>query len=194
MALTQADIQQVLNAIKAESQGVEELETVSSLNGVTSLPGVKGGGLVNVPMTLLQQSATDAAATANEAAQTANTAARTANAAADTATEAKNAANSAAATATEAAGKAQQAATQYESTSRAAMKGATARFNRIVESGTVDAASGTNVTEIVYIKSLKAFAGVYTGGRYCNDWAGGNNGLSGADMYLDDTRSAILKD
>ena len=138
MALTQADIQQVLNAIKAESQGVEELETVSSLNGVTSLPGVKGGGLVNVPMTLLQQSATDAAATANEAAQTANTAARTANAAADTATEAKNAANSAAATATEAAGKAQQAATQYESTSRAAMKGATARFNRIVESGTVD--------------------------------------------------------
>ena len=194
MALTQADIQQVLNAIKAESQGVEELETVSSLNGVTSLPGVKGGGLVNVPMTLLQQSATDAAATANEAAQTANTAARTANAAADTATEAKNAANSAAATATEAAGKAQQAATQYESTSRAAMKGATARFNRIVESGTVDAASGTNVTEIVYIKSLKAFAGVYTGGRYCNDWVGGNNGLSGADMYLDDTRSAILKD
>ena len=194
MAISQEDIQQVLNAIKAESQGVQELETVSSLNGVNSLPGVKGSELVNVPMTLLQKPATDAAATANAAAQAANTAAQTANAAASTATEAKNAANSAAATANEAAGKAQQAATQYESTAKAALKGATARFSRIVESGAVDTVSGANVTEVVYIKSLKVFAGVYTDGKYCNNWAGGNNGLPGADMYLDDTRSAILKD
>ena len=41
MAISQEDIQQVLNAIKAESQGVQELETVDSLNGVNSLPGVK---------------------------------------------------------------------------------------------------------------------------------------------------------
>jgi hypothetical protein len=61
MAISQEDIQQVLNAIKAESQGVQELETVSSLNGVNSLPGVKGNELVNVPMTLLQKPATDAA-------------------------------------------------------------------------------------------------------------------------------------
>ena len=194
MAISQEDIQQVLNAIKAESQGVQELETVSSLNGVNSLPGVKGNELVNVPMTLLQKPATDAAAAANSAAQAANTAAQTANAAASTATEAKNAANSAAATANEAAGKAQQAATQYESTAKAALKGATARFSRIVESGAVDTVSGANVTEVVYIKSLKVFAGVYTDGKYCNNWAGGNNGLPGADMYLDDTRSAILKD
>ena len=194
MAISQEDIQQVLNAIKAESQGVQELETVSSLNGVNSLPGVKGNELVNVPMTLLQKPATDAAAAANSAAQAANTAAQTANAAASTATEAKNAANSAAATANEAAGKAQQAATQYESTAKAALKGATARFSRIVESGAVDTVSSANVTEVVYIKSLKVFAGVYTDGKYCNNWAGGNNGLPGADMYLDDTRSAILKD
>ena len=194
MALSQQDLQQILNAIKAESQGVQELETVASLNGVNSLPGVKGSKLVNVPMTLLQKPATDAAATANAAAQAANTAAQTANAAAGTAAEAKNAANSAAATANEAAGKANEAASQYENTAKAAMKGATARFNRIVESGTVDAVSGTNVAEVVYIKSLKVFAGVYTDGKYCNNWAGGNNGLPGADMYLDDTRSAILKD
>ena len=170
MALSQQDLQQILNAIKAESQGVQELETVASLNGVNSLPGVKGSELVNVPMTLLQKPATDAAATANAAAQAANTAAQTANAAAGTAAEAKNAANSAAATANEAAGKANEAASQYENTAKAAMKGATARFNRIVESGMVDAVSGTNVTEIVYIKSLKVFAGVYTDGKYCNNW------------------------
>lgn len=37
MAISQEDIQQVLNAIKAESQGVQELETVSSLNVENSL-------------------------------------------------------------------------------------------------------------------------------------------------------------
>ena len=37
MPISQEDIQQVLNAIKAESQGVQELEEVTSLNGVTLL-------------------------------------------------------------------------------------------------------------------------------------------------------------
>ena len=194
MAITQDDIQQVLNAIKAESQGVQELETVDSLNGVNSLPGVKGNELVNVPMTLLQKPATDAAATANAAAQAANMAAQTANAAASTATEAKNAANSAASTANEAAGKAQQAAAQYENTAKAAMKGASARFGRIVDSGTIRAISTVSVLDVVYIKSLKCFAGEYAAGSYCNNWNNASNGLPGADMYLDDTRSSILKD
>ena len=194
MDITQDDIQQVLNAIKAESQGVQELETVDSLNGVNSLPGVKGNELVNVPMTLLQKPATDAAATANAAAQAANTAAQTANAAASTATEAKNAANSAASTANEAAGKAQQAAAQYENTAKAAMKGASARFGRIVDSGTIRAISTVSVLDVVYIKSLKCFAGEYAAGSYCNNWNNASNGLPGADMYLDDTRSSILKD
>ena len=186
MAISQEDIQQVLNAIKAESQGVQELETVSSLNGVNSLPGVKGNELVNVPMTLLQKPATDAAATANAAAQAANTAAQTANAAASTATEAKNAANSAAATANEAAGKANTAASQYESTAKTALKGATARFNRIVESGTIRPASAVDITEIVYVKSERKFAGVWSGGL-CNNW-------ESADLYMDGTRSTVLKD
>lgn len=61
MAISQEDIQQVLNAIKAESQGVDELETVSSLNGINSLPGVKDSKLVNVPMILLKKFAEEAA-------------------------------------------------------------------------------------------------------------------------------------
>lgn len=81
MAISQEDIQQVLNAIKAESQGVQELEEVTSLNGVNSLPAVKGNELVSVPVSLLQKPATDAAAKAEAAAQKAETAAGNAEAA-----------------------------------------------------------------------------------------------------------------
>lgn len=38
MALTESDINQVLEAIKAESKSVESLETAGSLSGVKSLP------------------------------------------------------------------------------------------------------------------------------------------------------------
>ena len=62
MAITQEDVQQVLDAIKAESTGLEELETVDTLNGVNSLPGTKNDKLVSVPLTLLQKPATEAAA------------------------------------------------------------------------------------------------------------------------------------
>ena len=192
MAISQEDIQQVLNAIKAESQGVQELETVSSLNGVNSLPGVKGNELVNVPMTLLQKPATDAAAAANSAAQAANTAAQTANAAASTATEAKNAANSAASTANEAAGKAQQAVAQYENTAKAAMNGASARFSGFVDSGTIQAASSIQGGgTVVYVKSQKMFA-YSVGGQLYNNWA--VTGVPSPDLFLDGTRSAVLKD
>ena len=192
MAISQEDIQQVLNAIKAESQGVQELETVSSLNGVNSLPGVKGNELVNVPMTLLQKPATDAAAAANSAAQAANTAAQTANAAASTATEAKNAASSAASTANEAAGKAQQAAAQYENTAKAAMNGASARFSGFVDSGTIQAASSIQGGgTVVYVKSQKMFA-YSVGGQLYNNWT--VTGVPSPDLFLDGTRSALLKD
>ena len=163
MAISQEDIQQVLNAIKAESQGVQELETVDSLNGVNSLPGVKGNELVNVPMTLLQKPATEAAAAANEAAQAANTAAQSANAAASTATEAKNAANTAATAAIEAAGEANEAAGRYESTAKTALKGATARFGRIVNDlGTDPTMNGSTdssyaPSEVAYCTTRKQF-------------------------------------
>lgn len=191
MALSQQDIQQVLNAIKAESQGVEELETVSSLNGVNSLPGVKGSSLVNVPMTLLQKPATDAAATANSAAESANTAAQSASAAAGMATEAKNEADAAASTANEAAEKAQQAAAQYENTAKAAMNGASARFAGFLESGTIlsqttEQAGGS----VVYVNSQKLFA-YSVGGKLYNSWS--VSGILSPDMFLDNTRSAVLK-
>lgn len=67
-----------------------------------------------------------------------------------------------------------------------ALGGATARFSRIVESGTVNPVSVPNVTEVVYIQSAKVFAGVWSGG-FCNNW-------STADLYMDGTRSSILKD
>lgn len=70
MALTESDINQVLEAIKAESKSVESLETVGSLSGVKSLPAQQGDKLVNVPITLLSKPADDAAARANEAAET----------------------------------------------------------------------------------------------------------------------------
>ena len=192
MAISQEDIQQVLNAIKAESQGVQELETVTSLNGVNSLPGVKGSELVNVPMTLLQKPATDAAAAANAAAQAANTAAQTAKTAATDAEEAKNAANSAASTANEAAGKALQAATQYETTAKAAMNGASARFVGFADSGTILATSSTQGGgSVVYVKSRKMFA-YSVGGQLYNNWA--VTGIPSPDLFLDGTRSAVLKD
>ena len=191
MALSQQDIQQVLNAIKAESQGVEELETVSSLNGVNSLPGVKGSSLVNVPMTLLQKPATDAAATANTAAQSANTAAQSASAAAGMATEAKNKADAAASTANDAAEKAQQAAAQYENTAKAAMNGASARFAGFVDSGTI-LSQTTEQTggSVVYVNSQKLFA-YSVGGKLYNSWS--VSGILSPDMFLDNTRSAVLK-
>ena len=52
----------VLADIQAESQDVSELEVVDTLDGVQSLPTMKGGQLVSAPVTLLSQPATDAAA------------------------------------------------------------------------------------------------------------------------------------
>ena len=69
MALTESDIAQVLEAVKAESKSVESLETVGSLSGVKSLPGQKGDKLVDVPITLLSKPADDAAARAIKAAE-----------------------------------------------------------------------------------------------------------------------------
>ena len=190
--MTQEELQQVLNAVKAESQGVQELEEVTSLNGVNSLPSVKGNKLVSVPVSLLQKPATDAAAKAEEAAQTANKAAQTAE-------EAKNAANTAAATANESASKAnaaaaeaQEAASQYEDTAKAALEGATARFSGFVESGEIQLASSTSAGGIiVYIKSKKQFA-YQLSGKFYNSW--NVEGVPSPDLFLTWSKNEILKD
>ena len=59
----------VLADIQAESQDVSELEVVDTLDGVQSLPTMKGGQLVSAPVNLLSKPATDAAAKAEVATQ-----------------------------------------------------------------------------------------------------------------------------
>lgn len=148
MALTDAEKTElkndILNAIKAESQGVNELTEVTSLDNIKSLPALRGTELVSAPVSLLGKPAEDAAATANAAATKANNAATTAtdaassaNAAATTASEKAGVAVAAAETANEAAEAAQAVVSEYESTALSALHGATARFEAIVEIGTV---------------------------------------------------------
>ena len=73
MAITneekEAIVKDVLNQVKANSQGVSELETVSSLTGVNSLPAMQGSKVVVVPVSLLSKPATDAAVKAEDAAK-----------------------------------------------------------------------------------------------------------------------------
>lgn len=72
-------VQEVLDRVLQSSTGVEDLETVTSLSGVKSLPGEKDGKMVNVPLELIgkpaSDAATEAATKANEAAAKAENAA-----------------------------------------------------------------------------------------------------------------------
>ena len=89
MALTDAEKQELLNEIKASSNDVSELETVTSLDGIVSLPAMRGEELVNAPIALLRKPAEEAATVAKNAANEAT-------AAAGQAEKAKNAANTSA--------------------------------------------------------------------------------------------------
>ena len=62
-------VQEVLDRVLQSSTGVEDLETVTSLNGVKSLPGEKDGKMVIVPLELIGKPASDAAARAEAAAK-----------------------------------------------------------------------------------------------------------------------------
>lgn len=62
----------------------------------------------------------------------------------------------------------------------------TARFHGIVEDAEIKEISVANVSGVYYISSKKIFAGK-SGGNYVNNW-------TGADVYLNDDRTAILKD
>ncbi|MCM1441905.1 MAG: hypothetical protein NC131_22240, partial [Roseburia sp.] len=213
MALTQADKNEMLNAIKAESQSVDELATVASLDGVNSLPAIRGTEVVNVPVSLLRKPAEDAAKTANAAAAAANKAAQDADAAMEDVNQAAHDADTAAGIATEAAENANQAAanaatviSQYEAVAIAARNGATARFYAILENATVQAASTIEEGGTVYYaRNLKAF--IYStlggavivqprivGGGTVQPQTGYFNNWPGADMYMNSMRTAVLKD
>ncbi len=107
MALTQAEKnelkKELLNAIKAESQSVDELATVASLDGVNFLPVIRGTEVVNVPVSLLCKPAEDAAKVAQAAATLATNAASLADTARGNAAAATTKANEAAKTASDAA-------------------------------------------------------------------------------------------
>lgn len=59
MALTETEKTElkkdILNAIKAESQGVDELTEVTSLDNIKSLPALRGNELVSAPLVLVRQ-------------------------------------------------------------------------------------------------------------------------------------------
>ena len=79
MALTNNEIQQIVDVLKADSQGIGELETVNSLNGINSLPVIStisgDEKVVQAPIKLLSAPAIAAANTANNAASAASLAA-----------------------------------------------------------------------------------------------------------------------
>jgi hypothetical protein len=123
-------VQEVLDRVLQSSTGVEDLETVTSLSGVKSLPGEKDGKMVNVPLELIGKPASDAAARAEAAAKKAEGAVAGLEEKTQAATEAATKAN-------EAAAKAENAAAKVEQTTAAAIGGATARFSSWMETGNV---------------------------------------------------------
>ena len=188
MALTETEKNElkkdILNSIKSESQSVDELLEVSSLDNIKSLPAMRGQDVVLAPIALLRKPAEDAAGTANAAATKANNAAATATGAAQTAMNATDAAASAAETANAAAAVARPAADEayqvkqdYENTALAALKGATARFGGFIEitGGDVDFfddSEGHSPEEVRYSPSHKLFVVQASVKEYYSSWPG----------------------
>ena len=184
MSLSKEDKQEILNAIKAESQGVDELEVVSSLDGINSLPAIRGESVVSAPISLLRKPAEDAAATANAAAATANksaqnadSSARIADSAARIAQTAAETANAAAKNAESATSAANEVVSSYENTAVAARDGATARFGGFIEisGGDVDFFSDSEAhspEEIMFYPSHNIFVVQASAKEYYTEWPG----------------------
>ena len=197
MALTEEEkkelVQDVVNQIKTDSQSVDELETVSTLDGVVSLPAMRGETVVSAPLKLLSKPAEDAAAVAAASAAVADASAKKADTATATAKAAAQTANDAASKATDAAqktnaavAKAENVEAEYKETALAARNGATARFDGLVEGVEGQLVSYPQIDGVYYDTVNKAFRGK-KGDRYCNNWPG-------ADMYMNDVRTEVLKD
>ena len=186
-------VQDVVNQIKTDSQSVDELEAVSTLDGVVSLPAMRGETVVSVPLKLLSKPAEDAAAVAKASAAVADASAKKADTATATAKAAAQTANDAASKATDAAqktnaavAKAESVEAQYKETALAARNGATARFDGLVEGVEIRLVSCPQIDGVYYDTVNKSFCGK-NGNIYCNNWLG-------ADMYMNDVRTEVLKD
>ena len=197
MALTEEEkkelVQDVVNQIKTDSQSVDELEAVSTLDGVVSLPAMRGETVVSAPLKLLSKPAEDAAAVAKSSAAVADASAKKADTAASTAETAAQTANDAASKATDAAqktnaavAKAESVESEYKDTALAARNGATARFDGLVEGVEIRLVSYPQIDGVYYDTVNKSFCGK-NGNIYCNNWLG-------ADMYMNDVRTEVLKD
>lgn len=197
MALTEEEkkelVQDVVNQIKTDSQSVDELETVSTLDGVVSLPAMRGETVVSAPVKLLSKPAEDAAVTAKASAAVADAATKAAGeattkaeAAAKTATDAASKATDAAQKTDAAVAKAVQVEAEYKATALAARNGATARFDGMVEGVEIVHVSYVQIDGVYYDTVNKAFYGK-VGGRYCNNWPQ-------ADLYMNEGRTEVLKD
>ena len=197
MALTEEEkkelVQDVVNQIKTDSQSVDELETVSTLDGVVSLPAMRGETVVSAPLKLLSKPAEDAAAVAKASAAVADASAKKADTATATAKTAAQTANDAASKATDAAqktnaavSKAESVEAEYKGTALAARNGATARFDGLVEGVEIRLVSCPQIDGVYYDTVNKSFCGK-NGNIYCNNWLG-------ADMYMNDVRTEVLKD
>ena len=197
MALTEEEkkelVQNVVNQIKTDSQSVDELETVSTLDGVVSLPAMRGETVVSAPLKLLSKPAEDAAAVAKASAAVADASAKKADTATATAEAAAQTANDAASKATDAAqktnaavAKAESVEAEYKETALAARNGATARFDGLVEDVEIRLVSCPQIDGVYYDTVNKSFCGK-NGNIYCNNWFG-------ADMYMNDVRTEVLKD
>lgn len=197
MALTEEEkkslVQDVVNQIKTASQSVDELEAVSTLDGVVSLPAMRGETVVSAPLKLLSKPAEDAAAVAKASAAVADASAKKADTATATAKAAAQTANDAASKATDAAqktnaavAKAESVEAEYKETALAARNGATARFDGLVEGVEIRLVSCPQIDGVYYDTVNKSFCGK-NGNIYCNNWLG-------ADMYMNDVRTEVLKD
>lgn len=196
MAMTneekEAIVKDVLNRIKASSQGVSELETVSSLNGVNSLPAMQGSKVVVAPVSLLSKPATDAAVKAEGAAKEAKEKADYASQKGEDAAKKASVAEKAAEEAGKAALEAENVINKYENTAGAALRGATARFSGIVENATIQQLQSTGEGgTVVYVRSSHVFA-YFIGDKYYNDW--NVQGVPAVDLYMNAARTEILKD
>ena len=196
MALTEEEkkelVLDVVNQIKTDSQSVDELEAVSTLDGVVSLPAMRGDTVVSAPLKLLSKPAEDAAAVAKSSAAVADASAKKADTATATAEAAAKTANDAASKATDAAkktnaavAKAESVESEYKNTALAARNGATARFDGLVEGVEIRLVSCPQIDGVYYDTVNKSFCGK-NGNIYCNNWFG-------ADMYMNDVRTEVLK-
>lgn len=185
-------VQEVLNQVLQSSTGVEDLETVTSLSGVKSLPGEKDGKMVNVPLELIGKPANDAAARALAAAKKAEGAVAGLEEKTQAATEAATKANEAAAKAENAAAKVENAAAKVEQTTAAAVGGATARFSSWMETGNVLPDKSTKPGgSVVYVADAGKFA-YHMDSTLYGDWDVA--GVPPAGMFMNADRTAILPD